>query len=271
MKIAGYETHPAADLFPMMEAEELRALADDIKAHGLHNPVTLYTLDGKRQILDGRNRARACEMVGVSPAFEAWTGEGSPVEWVVSQNIHRRHLTTSQRSMVAAGLVPMFEAEAHARSGARTDLSAKRRGGPEAPPAAFGKATEKAAAVMSVSPRSVERAVKVAREAPEVVEAVRSGKATVHAAARALPPKSKPKGESPKAAHPPRPVDARFSTPGRVASSVFDAFAAVKELFECWPAGVSLRPLIDVTRQRLDTFERAERENEKRRRANDAA
>lgn len=182
MRIAGYETHPAADLFPMLDGAELKALADDIKAHGLHNPITLYTLDGKRQILDGRNRARACEMAGVSPAFEAWGGEGSPVEWVVSQNLHRRHLSTSQRAIVAAGLVPMFEAEAHARQ-----VAALKKGERRPVPADLrereGTAAARAAEAMNVSPRIVESAVKLTREAPpEVVEAVRKGDMTVHAA-----------------------------------------------------------------------------------------
>jgi hypothetical protein len=198
MKIAGYETHPAADLFPMMESEELRALADDIKAHGLHNPITLYTLDGVRQILDGRNRARACEMAGVRPSFEAWTDEGSPTEWVVSQNLHRRHLTTSQRSVVAAGLVPMFEKEAHERQVAAQNndtgraVSAKRR-----EQAAPGKATEKAAEAVNVSPRSVERAVQVVREAPPaVVQAIRDGEVTVNAAAEAISQSRRPEKDN---------------------------------------------------------------------------
>jgi hypothetical protein len=183
MRIAGYETHPAADLFPMMEGAELQALADDIKAHGLHNPIVLFAESGKRLVLDGRNRLKACEMVGVSPMTEFWVGgEGSPTEWVVSQNLHRRHLTTSQRAIVAAGLVPMFEKEAHARLATSTGGAAPR---PSANlrEAEKGKATEKAAKAVNVSPRIVESAVKVTREAPsEVVAAIRSGEMTVHAA-----------------------------------------------------------------------------------------
>ena len=191
MTIAGYETHPAADLFPMLVGPELQALADDIKAHGLLNPIILFAEGGRRLVLDGRNRLRACEMAGVAPSFEFWVGEGSPTEWVVSQNLHRRHLSTSQRAMVAAGLVSMFEKEArerqaHGATAPGKTLSANLR---EASPD-HGKATEKAAHAVNVSPRSVETARKVLHEAPpEVVEAVKRGDLTVHAAEKQIPTK----------------------------------------------------------------------------------
>ena len=56
-----YEFHPPAALFPMLEEEDLKALAEDIKAKGLTEPITLY--EGK--VLDGRNRYRACDLVEV--------------------------------------------------------------------------------------------------------------------------------------------------------------------------------------------------------------
>lgn len=187
MKIAGLETHPAADLFPLMEGAELKALAEDIKKNGLRNPVVLYAENGKRLVLDGRNRLRACEMAGVMADTEFWVGEGSPVEWVVSQNLHRRHLTTSQRAIVAAGLVPMFEAEAHARQteglkrGDKRPVSANLR---EREPV---HAAQKAAEAVNVAPRTVESALRVQREAtPDVVEAIKAGEMTVHAAEESL-------------------------------------------------------------------------------------
>jgi hypothetical protein len=183
MRIAGYDTHPAADLFPMMGGPELTALADDIKKHGQHNSITLYVENGEQLVLDGRNRLAACELAGVAPTTELWTGEGSPVSWVVSQNLHRRQLTASQRAMVAAGLVPMFEAEARDR-----DQAGKfaRMDEPS------GRARDKAASAVNVSPRSVESALKVTREAPaNVVGAVRAGIVSVSAAEKKLrkPPK----------------------------------------------------------------------------------
>ena len=80
-----FSLHPACKLFPKLGDVELRELADDIKANGLQNPIVL--LGGK--ILDGRNRHVACKLSGVEPRFEEWKGKGSPVEWVISQNLMR--------------------------------------------------------------------------------------------------------------------------------------------------------------------------------------
>jgi hypothetical protein len=51
-----WELHEACAAWPGMSQSDLRALADDIAAHGLHDPITL-TPDGF--LLDGRNRALA--------------------------------------------------------------------------------------------------------------------------------------------------------------------------------------------------------------------
>lgn len=89
--------HPACKLFPALADEELRQLADDIKVNGLQNVIVL--LDGK--ILDGRNRYSACKLATVEPQFVEWDGQGSPVEWVISQNLMRRRLNASQRAVIA--------------------------------------------------------------------------------------------------------------------------------------------------------------------------
>ena len=83
-----------------MKPEELQELADDIAAYGLRDPITL-TPDGL--LLDGRNRALACEMAGVEP--ETTIFDGDPWLFSLSRNRHRRHMTTDQIALVAAGLV----------------------------------------------------------------------------------------------------------------------------------------------------------------------
>src|SRR5690349_6175265 len=110
--------HPVAALFPLMEGEDFAALVEDIRENGLLEPI--WTHDG--QIIDGRNRYRACEAAGVKPHFRQWDGTGSLVAFVVSLNLKRRHLTAAQRAMVAVDLLPLLEAEAKQRQGTRTDL-----------------------------------------------------------------------------------------------------------------------------------------------------
>lgn len=87
--------------------------------------------------------------------------------YVLSKNLHRRHLNESQRAMVAARVANM-------PSGARTDLaSIDARSQPEA------------AAALNVSRPSVQRAARVQTSGtPELVRAVDEGRVAVSAAAK---------------------------------------------------------------------------------------
>jgi len=106
-----YAFHPICLLFPPLGTEELEELAADIKARGLLHAIILY--QGK--ILDGRNRYLACGIAGVKLRFVEWQGTGSPLEWVISENLIRRHLTSSQRAVIAHDLLPLLTKEAKER------------------------------------------------------------------------------------------------------------------------------------------------------------
>ena len=104
------EFHPIAEIFPLLESDELERLAADIKANGLHH--SLWTYEGK--ILDGRNRWLACQIAGVEPRVRKYEG-ASPFAFVVSENLERRHLSVTQRVAMAVEGLPMLEAEARGR------------------------------------------------------------------------------------------------------------------------------------------------------------
>jgi ParB-like chromosome segregation protein Spo0J len=55
--------HPICLLIPSADEDELQNLTDDIRAHGLLDPIVLF----EKRILEGRNRAAACESAGVTP------------------------------------------------------------------------------------------------------------------------------------------------------------------------------------------------------------
>lgn len=158
------EDHPLACIFPLMGDADLAALADDIDANGLRDAVWLY--EGK--ILDGRNRYRACVLKDVDPRVEHYRGK-DPLGFVISKNLHRRHLTESQRAMVAANI-------ATAKAG---DNQHGEVGGNSPRPT-----NTQAAEMLGVSPDLVKDAKAVKTHGtPELVEAVESGEVTVSAAA----------------------------------------------------------------------------------------
>lgn len=160
-----YEIHPAAEIFPLMSAEEFAGLVTDIEKHGLREPIVLCA--GK--VLDGRNRLEACELLGIVPQFETWSNGEDPHAYVVSKNLHRRHLNESQRAMVAGRIADMHQGE-------RTDLSPIGE-----------KSQAEAADLLNVSKRSVERA-KIVQEkgTPDEIAAVESGNAAVSHVAEAV-------------------------------------------------------------------------------------
>lgn len=175
--------HPVAALFPMLEGADYEALKADIRQNGQLQPIVLHPEDGS--IIDGRNRYRACIELGLEPRFETWAGSGSVVEAALSLNLHRRHMNSSQRAVVALEVLPMLEEEARARQGTRTDLgnfgqrfdqSSER--GP--------RASDVAAQLVGTNRQYVSDAKAIATKAPELLEQVRNGDKTLVQAKREL-------------------------------------------------------------------------------------
>ena len=181
--------HEISNIFPMMSEPEQKILRDDIKQNGLIEPI--WTYEGK--IIDGRNRFLACQNTGTVPRFRAWDGSGSLVEFVISLNLHRRHLDDSQRSMVGVKAVPWFEIEAKQRQLATQLAGRNPDGTPKFSVSANlrspkkGKASDDAARAVNVSPRTMQNAIKVNKEGtPELIESVWSGKTAVSRAAKRI-------------------------------------------------------------------------------------
>lgn len=176
--------HPAAEIFPMLGESELSDLAADITAHGQKHPIVVVDGHGEWLILDGRNRAEACRRAGVTPDRVVWSGS-DPVAYVLSTNLHRRHLNESQRGMVAVEVERIYAKDAKERQREHGATAPGRQNTSGKFAGSEGEARTKAAKALNVSPRIVSDSKKVtAKAAPEVVAAVRSGAIAVSDAVR---------------------------------------------------------------------------------------
>ena len=142
--------HPAAALLPMMSDAELEALAADIKANGLQQPIVVWEDNTEAAeggegpfptyLLDGRNRLAAMQLLGIkdprhAPRAKAtqyrpgwsvrslsalvktidftsrgmskpkWRPGVNPTTFVLSMNVHRRHLTSEQKRQAIAAFI----------------------------------------------------------------------------------------------------------------------------------------------------------------------
>jgi hypothetical protein len=190
-----HEIHPLADIFPMMSEEAFQELKADIAANGLSEWGTLF--EGK--ILDGRNRYRACCELGIEMDFMECSDEVNetkgfdPLQFVVSKNLHRRHLDESQRAMVGARLRTLFDEQAKERQkirkGEQSGASVE-----NLPQLKKGRSRDKAGAAFAVSGKSIDAATKVLKEGtPEQIAAVDQGKVAVSKAAAEIKASATPK------------------------------------------------------------------------------
>ena len=101
----------------MMDPGAFDELAEDIKLNGLLTPIVTY----EDKILDGRNREKACEKVGVEPRYVPYAGS-TPLSYVISLNLKRRHLDESQRAMVVARIENLKEGRGRPRKNGSTEL-----------------------------------------------------------------------------------------------------------------------------------------------------
>lgn len=170
--------HDFANLFPMLDAAAQDALRADIQAFGVREPVILF--DGR--ILDGRNRYMAARDLGLDFPVADFDGtEAEALAYVLSTNLHRRHLTESQRAAVAAKLANMKREDTlvNFRS-ANLPITENIEENRNQPAISNAKAAE----MLNVSERSVRTAKSVLDHgAPELMAAVERGEVAVSAAA----------------------------------------------------------------------------------------
>lgn len=171
--------HPVAEAFPLMTGGAYREFVADVAANGLREPIWLF----RGKIIDGRNRYRACVDANVQPKYREWQGEEKDlISFVVSLNLHRRHLNESQRAMVAAKLANRQKGSTKAKevqaAAKNHDLQICRSCDPT---------VAELSEMLNVSETGIHAAKRVrANAAPEVLAAIESGEVSVHAAEKVI-------------------------------------------------------------------------------------
>jgi hypothetical protein len=181
--------HDACNIFPMMAPDEFEDLVIDIRANGQREPIWVH----RGMVIDGRNRLKACAELGIEPQFREWDGDGSLVEFVVSLNLHRRHLSSGQRAACGSEIEERLAIEAKERQRA----AGGDRKSPDARPIQAEKSVreivpepiaerprDQAAKLVGSNHRYIQDAKAVKKAAPDLHEKVKAGKITLPRAKR---------------------------------------------------------------------------------------
>ena len=179
--LAGYKIHPVAAIFPLMVGKARAEFGADIKKNGLREPIVTHL----GEVADGRNRLIGCIDAGVEPRFVEWTGTGSIVDWIISINIHRRHLTDQQRAMIAAKVAEVMAVDGRRRSAQNLRNSGSHTENLDPESRAHGSSAEMAARMLNVSKDATAKAAAVLKKGSTgLIEAVKSGNVSLDAASK---------------------------------------------------------------------------------------
>jgi len=182
-----YKLHQVVYLFPPMGAREFGHLVESIQRHGQLEPVWTY----KGEIIDGRHRLSACQMLGLEVLTREWEGEGALLDFVLGLNLGRRHLNPSQKAVVGYRMLPVLEDEAKERQ--------RRAGGDRRSVDHCGSVVpmleqlkrhpssiELAARTVGVSKQYVADVKAIAKVAPDMIEEIEAGTLTIAEAKRRI-------------------------------------------------------------------------------------
>lgn len=181
--------HPMAEKFPRLTGEEFDEFVADIKKNGQRQKIMLGP-DGR--IIDGINRFNACAKLKIQPKYESLpkgTTEEQVLDYIVSVNIRRRHLSSAERLDLALEMSVQLEAAAKERQRAAGGSNKKEKSSGESGrptprksegrpdgPVVKGKARDVAAKKFRISNKSFDRGKRLQKEDPELYKQVKEEK-----------------------------------------------------------------------------------------------
>jgi ParB-like chromosome segregation protein Spo0J len=173
------------NIFPEAKDEDFKELLEDIRANGFDETMPIITYQG--DILDGWNRWRACEILGIKPSIVDFDyGDSEALAYTLRTN-KRRNMPSGQKAALAVEAEAIMEELKKEAEQRKRELSGTRANPGEvrqkiAEPAEHRRTDSKAAELFGTNRTYVQAAAKIKAEAPEVFEKLKAGKTTMQEA-----------------------------------------------------------------------------------------
>ena len=163
-KLRAFENHP----YKVQDNEEMEALAESIKEHGIVSPVIVRPLENTKdeyEIISGHRRVMASKKAGISevPALVVSLDRDAAAIVLVDSNLHREHILPSEKAFAYK-----MKAEALAHKGFRADLTSEQL--------APKLATEQIAEDVGTSKDTIKRYIRLTNLIPEILKYVDEGR-----------------------------------------------------------------------------------------------
>ena len=163
-KLHPFENHP----YKVQDNEEMDALAESIKMHGVVSPIIVRPLENttdEYEIISGHRRVMASRKAGITevPALIVSLDRDAAAIVLVDSNIHREHILPSEKAFAYK-----MKAEALAHKGYRTDLTSVQL--------APRLATEQIAEDAGTSKDTIKRYIRLTNLIPEILQYVDEGR-----------------------------------------------------------------------------------------------
>jgi ribosomal protein L11 len=95
-----YQQHPLSAAWPAMSEAEFHSLKESIENIGVQMPIVIF----EDQVIDGWNRYRAANDLGMDCPTTAFDDSLDPRDFVKAMNDARRHITGSQRAIAIVAI-----------------------------------------------------------------------------------------------------------------------------------------------------------------------
>ena len=167
-KLRAFENHP----YKVQDNEEMDALAESIKEHGIVSPVIVRPLENTKdeyEIISGHRRVMASKKAGISevPALVVSLDRDAAAIVLVDSNLHREHILPSEKAFAYK-----MKADAMNHKGWRTDLTS----GQVVPKSDDNRTTAQIGADTGDSYKTVQRYIRLTNLIPEILQYVDDGR-----------------------------------------------------------------------------------------------